>query len=136
MKTLRMGAATAFLLTGLNAGTAKAQDTTFTLVNNTGFTVYAVYIWPVASDYRGPDRLGDETIDSGGSHTFRPEHDECLYNIRVTLRDNGEELRRNHVNLCRLSTLTLHYNYLDRNLWVSKDGPMAVQTRFESFTGR
>lgn len=120
MKTSRMWAAAGCLLAGLSAS-VEAQDTTFTLVNNTEFTVRSVYIWPVTTDYRGPDRLGTDYIPSGRSHTFRPLDDECRYNIRVTLTDSDDEFRTNGVDLCGLRKLTLYYDYEERDLRASVD---------------
>lgn len=120
MKTSKVWAATGFLLTTLTSGTLNAQSARFTLVNDTAFTVHSVYYWPSDSDYRGPDRLGDETIDSGDSYQFSPNHDECRYNIRVTLERGEYEKQWTNVNLCTLNTLTLHYSYVTQVLSVSK----------------
>ncbi|MGI4842128.1 MAG: hypothetical protein ACRYF7_02320 [Janthinobacterium lividum] len=120
MKTSRMWAAAGCLLAGLGAS-VEAQDTTFTLVNNTEFTVRSVYIWPVTTDYRGPDRLGSDYIPSGRSYAFRPEDDTCRYNIHVTMTDSEDEFRTDSVNLCELRKLTLYYDYQERDLWASID---------------
>ncbi len=121
MKTSRMWAATGCLLTGLSAATVEAQDTTFTLVNNTEFTVRSVFIWPVTDGYRGPDRLGSDTIGSGRSYRFSPDDEECWYNIRVMMMDTNDEFRSNSVDLCSLNKLTLYYDYQEGNLWASRE---------------
>jgi hypothetical protein len=111
------------LLTTLSGGTVSAQNAEFILENNTGFAVYSVYFWPSASesDYRGPDRLGDRIIPSGASHTFTPRDGECTYDIRVTLEGGSLVEQWNNVDLCHLSTVTLHYNYTTQDLWASRE---------------
>ena len=110
MKTSKFLATTGFLLTALTGGTANAQQNAdFILANNTGLTVYSLYISPTGVEDWGPDRLGDGTIASGQSRAFRPRNGGCMYRIRVTL-ENGYEKQWDDVNLCNLSTLTLSYN--------------------------
>ena len=123
MKTHRMRAAAGRLLAALAVlatCSAQAQSPNFILTNNTGFTVYSVHIWPSVSGNRGRDRLGDDTIPSGASYEFRPNMDECMYNIRIQLEDSGYEKQWDDVDLCSLVTLTLNYNYQTRSLWASK----------------
>lgn len=117
MKTRQIWAAGALLVTTLISGTLHAQDTEFILANDTAFTVYAVYIWPFDESYRGPDRLGRGVIASGESRTFAPTNGHCLYNVRVRLEDR--EKRWDDVDLCELTILTLHYNYVTRDLYAS-----------------
>jgi hypothetical protein len=120
VKTTQAWATTAFLLTTLTGGNANAQDASFILVNNTEFTVSSVYIWPTGSAYSGSDRLGSATIESGEAYQFVPDDDVCTYNIRVTLAGSDYKKQWNNVNLCNLSTLTISYNYLNRNLTASR----------------
>jgi len=122
MKTNGVKLTAAFLLSILTGGIASAQDPSFVLANNTGFTVYSVYIWPTGDASPGPDRLGNATISSGDIYAFMPEDDACRFNIRVTLAETDDVKQWNNVNLCRMSTLTLNYNYLDQNLTASTRG--------------
>jgi len=119
MKTRRFLAATGFLLATFASGTPHAQSTNFILENDTQFTVYAVYIWPSGTTYPGPDLLGDDTIDSGKSYTFEPTNGDCTYNVRVVLGDLQAK-RWNRVNLCELSTLSLHYNFMEQAFYASR----------------
>lgn len=119
MKPSRVWAATGFVLTSLTGGTAWAQDADFVLVNNTPFTVYSVHFWPSNRGFIGPDRLGGETMSSGEAYTFRPRERGCVYNVRVTLQENDYQEQWNEVDLCELFTLTVNYNFRDRDLWVS-----------------
>jgi hypothetical protein len=123
MKTRQLWIAIGILLSVLTGAPAHAQDPSFTLVNNTGFTVYSVHYWPVTSSSRGSDRLGRNTISSGDTHDFYPDDEACVYNVRVALEGRNEERQWNDINLCRLVTLTLNYNYLIQDLWVSRELP-------------
>ena len=117
MKTSRVWAATGFLMMTVASGTLHAQSPAFTLVNDTAFSVLTVHYWPsTEDDNRGPDRLGTRTIKSGQSYRFSPNHDECWYDIRVTLAGGDKERQWTNVNLCDLNTLTLRYSYVDRVL--------------------
>jgi hypothetical protein len=118
MKTHRVWAATGFLLTALASETSQAQNTFFTMENDTHFTVYAVYIWPSDKASTGPDRLGADTIDSGQSYAFQPTNGDCTYNVRVVL-DAAPAKRWDDVDLCALTTLSLHYNFMNEELYAS-----------------
>jgi hypothetical protein len=109
MKTSKFLATMGFVLTTLAGGTASAQQNTdFILINNTGVSVYSVYIWPTGITIRGSDQLAG-TIESGESREFRPSDGGCMFNIRVVL-ENGHEQQWGNLNLCNLSKLTLSYN--------------------------
>ena len=128
MKTSSVGALTGFLLATLATGTANAEDTDFILANNTQFSVFYVYFWPVTDDGPGPDRLGRKTLSSGKRLQFTPRDGGCHYNIRVGLENDKYE-EWNNVNLCNLSSVTLNYDYLNRELWASTS-----TSRFPDFT--
>lgn len=115
METIRARLAVFFLLTAAVASSAYAQRTRFTFVNNTQFTVYSVYIWPSDEDVEGADRLGRHTIESGDTRSFAPRNGECTYNIRVQLL-NQEEQEWDDINLCRMETFVLQYDYQTRTL--------------------
>lgn len=118
MKPCNVCASAGFLLATLAAGTTYAQDAEFILANNTQFSVYHVYFWPVTTDGPGPDRLGRMTIPSGQRIKFSPRDDECSYNICVGLA-NSEFEEWNNVNLCNLSSVTLNYDNLRQEVWAS-----------------
>ena len=120
MKPRQILAAGGYLLATFSSGTVHAQNTAFYLANDTQFTVYAVYIWPAGIQYRGPDLLGDDTIGSGRTYSFMPTDGNCHYNMRIKL-NNGEEKRWNDLNLCGLTTITVHYNYVDHDLVATRD---------------
>lgn len=51
----RMGAA--LLAAALFAGPVHAQIPDFMLINDTGYTIYSVFVWPTSSRYQGVDQL-------------------------------------------------------------------------------
>ena|GEM_PF-4647297 len=117
MKTTSAWTAAGCVLMALTSGFANAQDTTFTLVNNTEFTIYSVYFWPVGTSDTGTDQLGQDTIGSGSSYRFEPEYmGRCRYHIRVVRAESGQETRWSNVDLCRVSRLTLHFDYTEGQL--------------------
>lgn len=120
MKRRKFLAAMGLLFLTAFDGTANAQDTRFTFVNNTAFTVYSVYIWPSSEDSRGPDRLGRYTVESGQSRSFRPYANECIYNIAVTLQNSIEE-EWDELDLCQMLRFELGFNYQTRTLVASAD---------------
>ena len=122
MTTSRSWAMTALLLAAMTAGPAYTQQSAaFVLANNTEFTVLSVYYWPSSSGFRRTDRLGDDVIPSGESYTFAPRDGGCMYNVSVTLRESEYEEQWNNINLCDLHTLTLNFNYVNEDLWVSRN---------------
>lgn len=118
MKKSNFYATMGFLLLTAVDGTSNAEDTRFIFVNNTAFTVESIYIWPSNVDLRGPDRLGNRTIESGGSYAFRPRADECIYNIAVRLQNNIEE-EWDNLDLCEMLRFELGFNYETRTLFAS-----------------
>lgn len=121
MKTSRIWAATGFLLASLGSGAANAQSADFVFTNNTQFTVRTLHFWPTVRDYRGPDRLGAETMESGESYAFSPHDGGCVYSIRIELQEYEHVEQWDDINLCNLYRLTLQYNYRSRNLSLGKD---------------
>lgn len=117
MKTTSAWAAAGCVLMALTSGSANAQDTTFTLVNDTEFTIYSVFYWPVGTSYTGTDELGLDTIESGSSYRFEPEYTgRCRYHIRVVRAESDQETRWSNVDLCRVSRLTLQFDYTEGQL--------------------
>lgn len=119
MKTTGVWAATAGLLALLAGAHAGAQSTSFFMANNTAYTVYSVFIWPIDARGAGPDRLGRGVIPSGDVHFFTPNEGTCVYNIRVALQEADDETQWDDVNLCEVTTLTLNYDHMNGNLTAS-----------------
>lgn len=80
---------------------ARAQDPSFTLVNNTGRAVHEVYATTAARRDWGYDRLGTEVIPPGRTHVVRvPFEGECVLDIRVVTAD-GVPAEQRGVDTCR-----------------------------------
>jgi len=122
MQTTSTWAAMGCLLMAMASGTASAESTAFRLVNNTQFVVSQVYLWPAGSSERGPDRLGLGVLGSGDSMDFPDEESGmCRYNVLVVPEDSSQRKQWSNLNLCQLSSFTLHFNYMQRALWSSTD---------------
>ena len=82
-------------------GTARAQDPSFTLVNNTGRVIQEVYATNASRRDWGYDRLGTEVIQPGRSHAVRVAYEgECVLDVRIVTADGGQEDRRG-IDTCR-----------------------------------
>lgn len=112
MKASKMGMKmrTVALCASLIAGTANAQSPDFRLVNNTGFTVYSVHVWPSTWTNPGSDSLRDGTLKNGNSVFLRPVNNGgCSYNMRISFENSEREEQWEDINLCDISTITLRY---------------------------
>ncbi|SDY65026.1 hypothetical protein SAMN05444340_11372 [Citreimonas salinaria] len=81
---------------------ALAQDT-FTLDNNTGYTITAVFAAPSEDDDWGPNILGEriahrETMEV----TLDTETSGCMWDLRYEFSD-GEFFEEYEVDVCRIS---------------------------------
>jgi hypothetical protein len=92
MKKNGIFAATAAVILLLGTGCASMPSRSgpkITIRNNTGETIYYVYISPVSSDSWGSDWLGSsETLSNGGSRTFtlaQPLDVENRYDLRISI---------------------------------------------------
>ena len=52
----------------------------------------------------GPDRLGDRTLNSGGSYTIRLPAGQCANDVRVVY-GSGQASERRRVNTCSLTDM-------------------------------
>ena len=76
----------------------------FVLINNTGFTVWHIYISPDYSDNWEEDLLGETEILSDGERfpiTFNGYDDHCVFDIKV-VDSEGDEYTKFGVDLCSL----------------------------------
>ncbi|WP_424135369.1 hypothetical protein [Roseomonas chloroacetimidivorans] len=77
------------------------------IVNETGLGVRELYLAPASEADPGPDRLGTDTLPSGGMFRVRLGRNQpCAWSVRAILADETVEERRN-VDLCRASRVTL-----------------------------
>ena len=85
---------------GRTAGTPPAEREA-TVLNELGVTIRELYAVPAGQREAGPDRLGADTLPSGGSFRLSLGRNQpCVFNLRAVLPDNSVQERR-EVNLCR-----------------------------------
>jgi hypothetical protein len=78
------------------------------IYNHTSQAIYNIYGTNVNDSNFGPDRLGDDTVAPGASYevNFDDGSGECLYDLKIVLRDHSEIIRR-HINVCEIETWTV-----------------------------
>jgi hypothetical protein len=110
MRVLRTGLLTATLFAVPVAASAADQD--FTVVNKTGYQIDDIYTSPHRSSSWGHELMGRGNVLVDGDSfdvNFRHERSACHFDLKVTYHDNTEATWGD-LNLCEISTVTLHYN--------------------------
>ena len=86
-----------FLL--LFAGFISAQELpTITIINNTGYTIYYMYVSPSSDDNWGKDCLGDSVLYDSGSFTVKLPYrlnQENRYDIKLVDEDDDAYTKMN-----------------------------------------
>lgn len=114
MKVIRRIAILALLTVGLMAvGKTEAsaqgrQD--FTLVNQTGVEIYALYVTPHSAKDWGEDVLGVDTLSAGDEVDifFSPKERAKYWDIRIEDED-GNYIEWDRLNLLEISKVTLYF---------------------------
>jgi len=91
----------------------RGQD--FTILNETGFTIYHIYVSPDYADDWEEDLLGaDEVLLSGETFdvSFSGYGDHCVFDIKL-VDDEGDSYSRWGVDLCSTSRVTFTLDDLD-----------------------
>lgn len=88
---------------------AGQQD--FTLVNRTGYQIDEVYVSRSSSRNWGDDIMGKDALDDGNrvNISFNAPDRVCAWDMKVKYND-GDEATWNDINLCNISTVTLHWD--------------------------
>jgi uncharacterized protein with NRDE domain len=82
---------------------AAQQNPDFYVVNNSGRVITEIYVSSSASQNWGPDRLGQNVLNSGMQFPIRPPRDgTCVFDIRVVYA-NGTAEERRRINTCNIS---------------------------------
>ena len=89
------------------AGASRAGTQDFTLVNQTGSTIYTLHVSESSNDSWEEDVLGEDTLADGGrmSVTFSGRK-ACLWDLRVTDPDENE-VTWTAIDLCEVSVVVL-----------------------------
>ena len=85
----------------------------FTLVNETGYTIYALYISPSASDDWGENILDMDVLEEGQSLSVPLEGGDGIHSWDLLLLDASlDELTYNQIDLSAISKMTIFYDDL------------------------
>lgn len=80
------------------------SDPSFRLINRGRSEIQEVYASLADNDSWGEDRLGNDTVPTGGSKVIRLPNGDCMYDVRVVFA-NGEATERRRLNLCNITDL-------------------------------
>ncbi len=98
-------------LPGLTTVEVSAQaEQDFTVVNKTGFEIYALYVTPHNSDDWGDDILGQDTLVANDELdiVFSRKEKATLWDLRIEDKD-GNYIEWDNFNLRKISRITLYY---------------------------
>ena len=88
---------------GPGADSPAAQNNpSFNLVNRTDRVIEQFYASPSSQSAWGPDRLGNDVVQPGGSFGVSLPAGECQYDLRVVWRGGDAQERRN-LNTCEMN---------------------------------
>ena len=99
------------------AGFISAQELpSVTIVNNTGYTIYYMYVSPSSDDNWGSDCLGDAVLYDGSSFKvklpYRLNQENC-YDIKLVDEDDDEYIKMNVVLHRQYSTIEFTFDDID-----------------------
>jgi hypothetical protein len=87
----------------VSPGRAAVANPSFTFVNNSGETIRELYVSLTSQRDWGPDRLGQDVLEPGGSVALRlPQAGVCTVDIRVVYM-NGAAAERRGVETCSIN---------------------------------
>ena len=98
------------LAVAVSAAPAMAQNLAFKLINESSYDLHYFYTTPSSASDWGYDLLGDNGVLQSGYNatvTIGDGSDQCLYDFKFVIAD-GTETVINKINICKLSSYTLH----------------------------
>jgi uncharacterized protein (DUF2147 family) len=100
-------AAIATLLSLATALPAAALDRRVTIINNTGYTIVNFFGSNTGTSSWEEDILGNDVLPSGSSVVvnFNDGTGYCMFDF-LAIFDDGEQLIKESVNICEISTFT------------------------------
>lgn len=100
-------AALAAVLSVVAALPAAALDRRVTIINNTGYTIVNFFGSNTGTNSWEEDILGRDVLPSGSSVVinFNDGTGYCMFDF-LAIFDDGEQLVRENVNICEISTFT------------------------------
>jgi hypothetical protein len=97
------------LVAALCAAPAMAADQDFTLHNNTGRVMKALFVAPTSTDTWGSDILGEDTLAAGADLAikFDRNESECKWDVRAEFEDGSYGEVRD-VDFCSVTDVTFN----------------------------
>jgi hypothetical protein len=95
---------------GIAAGSAEppASPSGVTIVNHSGKSISALYLYPEGTDERGDDLLGSDTLaDQSDKAIDLDTSKQCRFTLRMSVEDNKADTTRHNVDLCAKPKLTI-----------------------------
>lgn len=95
--------------TALDVRSARAEDLSFTLINDTGAAVMEFYLSPADVNEWEENLLGDDALSAGDSTEVLVADGRltCVYDIKTVFKD-GDEVDDRGIDLCELGAYTIH----------------------------
>ena len=89
---------------------ASAGEQDFTLDNETGVEIHALYVSPADKNEWGADILGKDTLGAGQTAeiSFSPKEEAAKWDLRVE-DSKGNSIEWSDLDLTEISKVTLHY---------------------------
>ena len=102
----------AFALSCCLSNSAVAGGLDFSLDNETGYDIKAVYIDPNSSNVWTDDVMGSDILANGTAVniTFAEGQDACKWDLKVEWTEDYAPTVWTKLNLCDISKVTLKYN--------------------------
>jgi hypothetical protein len=102
----------AFALSCFIGSSALASGLDFTIDNQTGYDIKAVYIDANSSNVWTDDVMGSDILENGASVdiTFEEGQDTCNWDLKVDWTEDYPSTVWTKLNLCDISKVTLKYN--------------------------
>ena len=102
----------AFALSCCIGTSALASGLDFTLDNETGYDIHAVYIDANSSNVWTDDVMGTDILEDGSAVdiSFSVGQDTCIWDLKVDWTEDYPSTVWTNLNLCDISKVTLKYN--------------------------
>jgi hypothetical protein len=105
--TMSFRAASIAVIVAASAMSADAANRDFRFVNNSGQTLWELYVSPASDDTWNRDVLGQSVLESNRAMMIRfpGKGEECVYDLKMVM-ENGDSYTT-QLNLCQISEYEL-----------------------------
>ena len=110
----------ALLACAATPAVAGVQD--FSVINDTGYDIYEVYVSPSRAGDWQEDVMGSDVLVNGGTTdiSFARDEDSCMWDLKVVYEDD-DTAAWNAINLCEVSAVTLEYDAKTGRTWATTE---------------